>query len=108
MKLKITFIFVLIVLLCESVYSELAMCVKSYGHGVRSLYPGINNVCKDASQYAISCNIFGRNCDYCDLNNDQDEKEINQWCDKQGGWYMKFNCYPLGCSFWCSPNYQKC
>ena len=103
-------LFFCIILLCENVFSFLFMCVKKYSYGGRisELYSGINNVCKNPKYYAISCNIFGKNCDYCDLRNGQDENEIRNWCDKQGGTYESSYCYPLSCANWCSPDYERC
>ncbi len=103
-------ILILILFYCKNVFASLSMCVKKYRSGgrINTLYSGINNVCKNAKQYAISCNIFGDNCDYCDMSNGQDENEIREWCDKQGGYYEITYCYPLGCSWWCSPDYENC
>lgn len=100
----------LILFFFENAFAALSMCVKTYRKGgkIGTLYTGINNVCKSAKQYAISCNIFGRNCDYCDMRNGQDENDIRKWCNNKGGTYELLDCYPTGCSHFCSPDYGKC
>jgi hypothetical protein len=78
------------------------------------IFPGINNICADLSWdwCSTNCNIFGKNCDYCEwipagASPDADYDRLKKWCGEQSGYDSNSQTYYKGTDVFCYSNSNK-